>query len=118
MGGVATALGTMAAIIGVGWLLAHAGTLGPGARPILARACFSVSTPCLLFVTVAHAELNLLLARSALVGALSTTTVALVAIVLFAFVWRRPAPDVVVGTLASSYINAGNLGLPSGLPLG
>jgi len=112
MGAVATALGTMAAIIGVGWFLGHAGTLGPGARPILARACFSVSTPCLLFVTVAHADLNLLLSRSALVGALSTTTVALVATVLFALVWRRPAPDVVVGTLAASYINAGNLGLP------
>jgi len=68
--------------------------------------------PGLLFVAVAHADLNLLLSRSALVGALSTTTVALVAIVLFAFVWRRPAPDVVVGTLAASYINAGNLGRP------
>ena len=112
MAAVITALGTMGAIIGVGWILGRRGTLGAGARPVLVRACFTVSTPCLLLVTVAHADLHLLLSRSALVGALSTTTVALVAITMLAVVWRRPAPDVVIGTLAASYINAGNLGLP------
>lgn len=112
MTAVITALGTMAAVIGVGWVLGHRGTLGASARPVLVRACFTVSTPCLLLVTVAHADLHLLLSRSALAGALSTTTVALVAITVLAVVWRRPAPDVVVGTLAASYINAGNLGLP------
>jgi len=112
MGAVVTALGTMAAIVGVGWLLGRRGTLGAGARPVLARACFAVATPCLLFGTVAHADLHLLLSRSALVAALSTTAVALVAVVVLTFVWRRPAPDVVVGTLAASYVNAGNLGLP------
>jgi malonate transporter len=112
MGAVFTALGTMAAIVAAGWLLGRNGTLGAGARPVLARACFVVATPCLLFVTVVRADLHLLVSRSALVTALSTTTVAVVAIVLLALVWRRPAPDVVVGTLAASYVNAGNLGLP------
>ena len=112
MGGVATALGTMAAIVGAGWVLGHRDTLGAGARLVLARACFTVATPCLLFVTIAHADLHLLISRSALVTALSTTTVALVAVVMLAVLWRRPAPDVVVGTLSSSYVNAGNLGLP------
>jgi len=112
MGAVVTALGTMAAIIGAGWLLGHRGTLGAGGLPVLARVCFTVATPCLLLGTVAHANLHLLLSRSALVTALSTTTVALVAIFMLAVVWRRAAPDVVVGTLAASYVNAGNLGLP------
>jgi malonate transporter len=49
---------------------------------------------------------------AAVVTALSTTAVALSAVVVLAFVWRRAAPDVVVGTLAASYVNAGNLGLP------
>jgi len=112
MAAVVTALGTMAVIIGFGWLLGRFGTLGAGGLPVLARVCFAVATPCLLFVTVAHANLHLLLSRSALVSAASTTMVALVAIVMLAFVWRRSAPDVVVGTLAASYVNAGNLGLP------
>jgi predicted permease len=112
MAAVVTALGTMAAIIGCGWLLGHRGTLGPGGLPVLARVCFAVTTPCLLFVTVAHANLHLLISRQALVSAVSTTMVALVAIVMLALVWQRAAPDVVVGTLAASYVNAGNLGLP------
>src|SRR5450759_2700555 len=112
MEAVVTALGTMAAIIAAGWFLGRHGTLGPGGLPVLARACFAVATPCLFFGTVAHADLQLLLSRSALVSALSTTTVALVAVVVLAFLWRRAAPDVVVGTLAASYVNAGNLGLP------
>jgi|GEM_PF-5743941 malonate transporter len=48
MTAVITALGTMAVIIGAGWLLGHRGTLGPGGLPVLARVCFAVATPCLL----------------------------------------------------------------------
>ena len=112
MAAVFTALGTIAAIIGAGWFLGHRGTLGAGGLPVLARVCFAVATPCLLFVTVAHANLHLLLSRSALIAGVSATVVALCAIVMLALVWRRAAADVVVGTLAASYVNAGNLGLP------
>ena len=112
MGAVVTALATMAAIIGTGWFLGRRGTLGPSGLPVLARVCFSVATPALLFETVAHADLHVLLSRSALVTALSTTTVALTAIVMLSFVWHRATADVVFGTLAASYVNAGNLGLP------
>src|SRR5450631_597360 len=112
MAAVFTALGTMAAIIGAGWFLGYRGTLGAGGLPVLARVCFAVATPCLLFVTVAHANLHLLLSRSALIAGVSTTVVALCTIFMLALVWRREAADVVVGTLAASYVNAGNLGLP------
>jgi malonate transporter len=112
MTAVITALGTMAVIIGAGWLLGHRGTLGAGGLPVLARICFAVSTPCLLLVTVAHANLHLLLSRAALVAAVCATAVSLIAAVMLALVWRRAAPEVVVGTLAASYVNAGNLGLP------
>lgn len=112
MAAIITALATMAVIIGAGWFLGRAGTLGTSGLPVLGRVCFTVATPCLLFGTVAHTNLHLLVSRSALVAALSTTAVALVAIFVFAFVWRRGAADVVVGTLAASYVNAGNLGLP------
>jgi predicted permease len=112
MTAVVTALATMAVIIGAGWLLGRRGTLGAGGLPVMARICFTVATPCLLFGTVAHANLHLLASRSALVAAVTATAVALVAIVMLALVWRRAAADVVVGTLAASYVNAGNLGLP------
>jgi malonate transporter and related proteins len=112
MTAVATALATMAAIIGAGWLLGRRGTLGTGGLPVMGRICFTVATPCLLFTTVAHANLHLLVSRSALVAAVTATSCALVAIVVLALFWRRAASDVVVGALAASYVNAGNLGLP------
>jgi len=112
MAAVVTALGTMAVIIAAGWLLGRRGTLGAGGLPVLARVCFTVATPCLLFGTIAHADLRLLLSRAALIAALSATAVALSAIFMLALVWRRATADVVFGTLAASYVNAGNLGLP------
>ncbi|MBB2924808.1 AEC family transporter [Cellulomonas cellasea] len=112
MGAILTALGTMGAIVALGWVLGRRGTLGPAAPAVLARVVFAVATPCLLLVTVAHADLHLLLSRTALVTALSTTTVVLVAVAVLRGLWHRPAADVTVATLASSYVNAGNLGLP------
>lgn len=112
MGAILTALGTMGAIVALGWVLGCRGTLGPAAPAVLARVVFTVATPCLLLVTVAHADLHLLLSRAALVTALSTTTVVLVAVAVLRGLWHRPAADVTVAALASSYVNAGNLGLP------
>ncbi|WP_024286785.1 AEC family transporter [Cellulomonas sp. KRMCY2] len=112
MGAIVTALGTMGAIVALGWVLGRRGTLGPAGPAVLARVVFTVATPCLLLVTVARADLHLLLSRSALVTALSTSAVVLIALVVLRGMWRRPAADVTVATLASSYVNAGNLGLP------
>ncbi|WP_258724483.1 AEC family transporter [Cellulomonas sp. NS3] len=112
MGAILTALGTMGAIVALGWVLGRRGTLGPAAPAVLARVVFAVATPCLLLVTVANADLHLLLSRTALVTALSTTTVVLVAVAVLRGLWRRSAADVTVAALASSYVNAGNLGLP------
>lgn len=112
MGAILTALGTMGAIVALGWVLGRRGTLGPAAPAVLARVVFAVATPCLLLVTVANADLHLLLSRTALVTALSTTTVVLVAVAVLRGLWHRPPADVTVATLAASYVNAGNLGLP------
>jgi ribosomal protein L34 len=112
MGAVVTALGTMGAVVALGWLLAHRGILGERAAPVLARVVFAVATPALLLTTVAHADLHLLLSRQAVVTWTSTVLVALVAVLVLRLVLRRSAADVTVGTLASSYVNAGNVGLP------
>lgn len=112
MTAVLTALGTMGAVVALGWLLGRYRVLGERAAPVLARVVFAVATPALLLSTVAHADLHLLVSRTAVVTWLSTALVAAVAVVVLRAVWRRPAADVTVGTLASSYVNAGNIGLP------
>jgi predicted permease len=112
MGAVLAALGTIAVVIGAGWFVGRTGALGEGAQRVLAATAFTVCTPALLVDTVAHAARHLLLSRSALVTFASTTVVALVAAAVLRLVWRRPAADVVVGVLSSSYVNAGNIGIP------
>jgi malonate transporter and related proteins len=112
MGAVIAALGTMASIGVAGWLLGRYRLLGEGAERVLARTVFAVATPSLLMVTIARADLQLLASRTALAIALSTLVVAGLALAVARGLWRLPAGEATVVTLASSYVNAGNLGLP------
>lgn len=111
MGAVLTALGTLTAVVAAGWLLGRLGALGPHAPTVLARVVFTVATPALLLVSIARTDLHVLASRAALATWTSTALVALVAVLALRFVLRRSPGDVTIGTLASSYVNAGNLGL-------
>jgi predicted permease len=109
---VLSALGTIAVVVAAGWFVGRTGALGEGARRVLAATAFTVATPALLIDTLGRADLGLLVSRSALVTFATTTVVALVAAAVLGLVRRRPAGDLVVGVLASSYVNAGNIGIP------
>jgi predicted permease len=109
---VLSALGTIAVVVAAGWFVGRTGVLGDNAQRVLAATAFTVATPALLIETIGRADLHLLLSRSALVTFASTTVVALVAAAVLRLVRRRSAGDVVVGVLASSYVNAGNIGIP------
>ncbi|MBO1752491.1 AEC family transporter [Actinotalea sp. BY-33] len=102
----------MAAIAVVGWLIGRARLLGAGAEQVLARTVFAIAAPSLLMVTIAHADLGLLLSRLAVVTAISTSVVVLIAALVVRFGFRRSAGETTVVTLAASYVNAGNLGIP------
>ncbi|MBO0920113.1 AEC family transporter [Cellulomonas sp. zg-ZUI222] len=112
MSAVLAALGTMGAVVALGWVLGRWRVLGERAAPVLARVVFVVAAPALLLSTVAHADLHLLVSRTAVVTWTSTALVALLAALVLRVVWHRSAADVTVGTLVSSYVNAGNIGLP------
>lgn len=112
MTGIGTALWTMAAIVATGWVLGRFRLLGDQAPAVLARMTFTVAIPALLVVTVAGADLHLLLSRVAAVTALATTAVAVTAAVALRVVLRRPGGEATVGTLAASYLNAAHLGIP------
>lgn len=112
MTGVGTALWTMAAIVAVGWVLGRFRLLGDDAARVLARVTFTVAIPALLVVTVAHADLHLLLSRVAVVTAAATGVVAVVAALVLRVAWRRDVGEATVGTLAASYLNAAHLGIP------
>lgn len=112
MGGVLLGFSTIAAVIGLGALLAHRGVVDVSAQVLLSRLAFFVATPALMVTTIGEAHV---------VDALSGNLVATAAAVLVTgglylvgarWVWHHRAPETVIGALSASYVNAGNLGIP------
>ena len=54
---------TIAAVIGVGALIAHLGVVDLGAQQVLNRVAFFVASPALLLTTVAEADVSDVLAQ-------------------------------------------------------
>jgi malonate transporter len=110
--GVLTGFGTLGAIIGLGFLLAHVGVLRADSQLVLSQLVFFVATPALLFQTLANAPVDQILSSGLAVAALSFVVTSGVYVLLARTVWHRPPGDTVIGGLSSAYVNAGNLGLP------
>lgn len=105
-------LATIGLVVGVGYLLARTSLLPDSTPEVLSRLVFFVATPALLLETLAGASISAVLSAGLAVTAL-TTTVSWGCYVLVCRVWwRRDVGSVVIGSLASSYVNAGNLGIP------
>jgi malonate transporter and related proteins len=98
-------------VIGVGYLVGRSGLLGPTAVEVLSRLAFFVATPALLFGTLAHADVGAVLAQPLVVTAISSSLACLLYLP-FGLLRRRPPGETAVGSMASGYVNAGNLGIP------
>jgi malonate transporter len=101
---------TILAVIACGTALAHVGVLDARSQRTLGEIAFFVASPALMVVTISDVEV----AGAARNLAASAGSLAL-CFVLYALVarlrWREPTGTVVIGSLAASYVNAGNLGL-------
>ena len=99
-------------VIGLGWFLAHFKLSDEGRRRFLSRFAFTVGSPALLALLVSRADLSHLCAASLAVNVLAIV-VAAGTYLLIAAIWFRPSlAEGTIGSLLSSYTNAGNLGLP------
>ncbi|GIF71893.1 AEC family transporter [Asanoa siamensis] len=93
-----------------GYLAGRLGILGPDATALLARLVFYLAAPALLFSTLATSSLDKVFTPALAVFVLSTVVAAGLYVGLS--LRARPAPEVTIGALCASYVNAGNLGLP------
>jgi malonate transporter len=109
--GVIDGFVVIGAVIAVGYLVGRIGILGPAAAQVLSRVAFFVASPALLFLTLARTDVAAVFS----VGLLITAVSAVLACLLYlpvGLALRRPPSEVVLGSMASGYVNAGNLGLP------
>lgn len=112
MVGVLIGFAIIASIIGAGYVVGRTNLLGPHAPLVLARLVYFVLAPSLLFTILSSTPVERLFSAELAIAALS----ALAAVTTFALVaklfWRRSAPETIIGSLSSGYVNANNIGIP------
>ncbi|MDQ2585041.1 AEC family transporter [Saccharothrix yanglingensis] len=111
MNAVLGGFSALIAVIAVGWVTARTGVLGDGAAVVLSRLSFYVATPALLLLTLADADPSALFSPTLVATAGSAVLCALLFVAVGRWRWRMPAAELAIGALATSYVNAGNLGV-------
>ncbi|NAZ76895.1 AEC family transporter [Kineococcus sp. T13] len=112
MSGVLTGFVVVASLVAVGWVLGRTGVLGPTGQVVVSRLVFFVGSPALLVQTLAEADVHLLLSTQLLVSASGVAVCVLAWLVLACWRLGLRRDDLVIGSLASSFVNAANIGLP------
>lgn len=111
MEGVLNGFATIAAVIALGAFIAHIRLVDLSAQMLLSRIAFFVATPALLLTMIAETDVSQVISGN-LVATAAGVAVPAAAYVLLAGRWGRSPGERVIGALTSSYVNAGNLGLP------
>jgi predicted permease len=110
--GVLAGFATIGAVIGLGILLAHIRILDEGSQRLLIRLAFFVASPALMITVLGEADISRVFSATLVASVASVVVAASAYLMLARLVWRRTAGETVIGTFASAYVNAGNLGLP------
>jgi predicted permease len=112
MAAILQGFATIALVIAAGGLLAHFRVLGDDARSVLTRVSFFVATPALMITVIGDADLAVFFSRSLIASAAGVSVTAVLYVLIAQLLWHKSAGETVLGTLASVFVNAGNLGLP------
>ncbi|RZU63951.1 hypothetical protein EV379_0240 [Microterricola gilva] len=114
LGGVGTALAVIMLPILIGYIVGRSTVLGEHARPVLSRLVFFVLSPLLMFSVLSGADVHTLFSALLPVSAIAGTLM-MALFALFARIRRRPLAETVIGSVASGYVNANNMGIPIAL---
>ena len=112
MQGVLAGFASIAIVIAVGFLLAQLRILDENGQRVLTRTSFYVASPALMVTVLSRTDLHRVLSANLVASLGSVVVAATVGVLVARLVWRREAGDVTIAAFCSSYVNAGNLGLP------
>jgi malonate transporter len=113
--GVLIGFAIIGVVILVGYVVGRIHLLGPDTEQVqyvLSRIVFFVLSPCLLFTVLAEANVRELFSRLLAVSAIAAFAAIFLFLAIAVFLWRRSVADAVIGSAASGYVNANNIGLP------
>ncbi|MEV0284462.1 AEC family transporter [Kribbella sp. NPDC050820] len=112
MSAVVGAFVALVSVAVLGYVVGMLGVLRAQDELVLSRLAFFVATPALLFTTVARADLPSIFSAVLVTNVVSLFVVQLIFLLVAVVIWRRTRSEATIGVLASSYVNAGNLGVP------
>lgn len=110
--GVLVGFAIIATVILAGYIVGRSGVLGERAGFTLSRLAFFVLMPCLLFTTLAEADVHALFSSLLVVSVIAAGAAAGLFVLIARVLWKRPVAETVVGALGSGYVNANNIGVP------
>jgi malonate transporter len=110
--GVLIGFAIIGTIILIGYLVGRLRLLGDDARRVLSRLVFFVASPCLLLTVLADADVAHLFSVQLLVAAATALAAGILFALIALLVLRRRLSEAVIGSLAASYVNANNIGIP------
>lgn len=108
---VAGAFVMLVAVVALGYLVGKGGVLRPQDEVVLSRLTFFVATPALLFTTIATADLRSIFSPVLVTNLAGVLAAQAVFLAVAGLLWRRGRAELIIGALASSYVNSGNLGI-------
>jgi hypothetical protein len=109
---VVLGFGIVALVVATGYLVGRLRILGESALEVLTKAAFFVFSPALLFIVLGDADIRQLFSNLLPVSALAAGGTLLIFVLVAKLLWKRNVSQLTVGALASSYVNANNIGLP------
>lgn len=103
---------TISIVVAVGYLLARTRVVDAHAQKSLGDVAFHVGQPALVLVAVAGAELELLIGWHVVAFGAACIATGLAFAVVMVRRWGASRAEAALGYLSTSYVNAGNLGMP------
>ena len=112
MGGVLVGLAVIGAVIVVGYVAARCGLGGEPTVSALTRTAFFITNPVLLFTVVLESDLTVVFSAYVPLALVTASATALLYVLASRLWFRRPLAETAIGAMASSYVNANNIGIP------
>jgi malonate transporter len=112
MGGVLIGLAVIGVVIAVGYIAARCGLGGEPTVTALTHTAFFITNPVLLFTVVLESDVSVVFSAYVPLALLTALVTALLYVVVSRLWFPRPLAETAVGAMASSYVNANNIGIP------
>ena len=112
VGAVLEGFATIGTVIALGVLLAHLRVLDLSSQVLLSRLAFFVASPALMVTVLEDTDVREVFSPNLAATAVGVVVAGTAYVVVARLLFSRDLGDTVIGTLCSTYVNAGNLGLP------